>query len=109
VSFHAPRSDELSGGIAMAERRDLFLIYKEMLHNIARHAGASSVEIQLVAHRDRIELTISDDGRGFDGTAVRGGTGLRSMQERAARLGGRLDFTSGNGGGTTARLVLRRT
>ncbi|HUF65518.1 MAG TPA: two-component regulator propeller domain-containing protein [Gemmatimonadaceae bacterium] len=109
VSFHAPRIEDLSGSIAMAERRDLFLIYKEMLHNVARHAGASSVEITLTAHRDRIELTISDDGRGFDSTAVRGGTGLRSMQERAVRLGGRVEFVSNNGGGTTARLTLRRT
>ena len=109
VHFHAPPPETLSGTVGMAARRDLLLIYKELLHNVARHADASAVEISVAAGSDELELVISDDGRGFDPAAVRMGTGLKSMRERAARVGGRVDLTSRSPVGTTARLTVRRT
>jgi signal transduction histidine kinase len=109
VSFHAPAPDQLSSKIDLTARRDLLLIYKELLHNIARHAHARAVRIDLTSRRDEIELVVSDDGCGFDSSAVRLGTGLRSMRERAERLGGRFDLTSTRGAGTTATLVVPRT
>ena len=109
VNFHETADAELTGKIGMAARRDLLLIFKEVVHNIARHARASTVEIQLRAQRDVVVLEVSDDGRGFDLTAVRAGTGLKSMHERAARIGGRLELNSRIGGGTHVRLTLRMT
>lgn len=109
VSFHAPPPVELAEKIGMEARRDLLSIYKEILHNIARHAGASAVDIRLSAPRDQIELVISDDGTGFDPGNVRAGTGLKSMKERAERMGARLDLNSRVAAGTTVRLTLRKT
>ena len=114
VRFHAPAAVAMAGGVGMAARRDLLLIYKELLHNIARHAKAGAVDIRLTARRDEIELVVEDDGRGFDPSVVRSGTGLKSMRERAARIGGRLELVSRNGGddaatGTRATLTVRRT
>jgi signal transduction histidine kinase len=109
VSFHAPPADELNARITMPARRDLLRIYKEMLHNIARHAHAQSVDIRLAVHGDVVDLAVTDDGVGFDPDAVRAGTGLRSIRERAARLGGRIHIDARPGGGCTLTLTLKKT
>jgi ligand-binding sensor domain-containing protein len=109
VSFHAPSARELGERITMSARRDLLLLFKELLHNVARHSRASSVKIVLDMQRDHLELEVSDNGIGFDPNDVRSGTGLKSLRERAARLGGRLDVSSERGRGTTARLSVPRT
>jgi signal transduction histidine kinase len=117
VDFQLPPADELSNRIGMAARRDLLLIFTELLHNIARHSHATAVQIRLEARGDQVMLVVADNGRGFDVAALRGrprargGRGLMSIRERAARLGGTLDVrsrTNGNGG-TTATLTLRST
>jgi signal transduction histidine kinase/ligand-binding sensor domain-containing protein len=109
VDFIAPPAAELSEKIGMAARRDLLRIYKEALHNVARHARATTVDIRLAATGESIELIVADDGVGFDPHAVRGGTGLKSMRERAARLGARLEMSRRAAGGTVVRLTLRRS
>jgi signal transduction histidine kinase/ligand-binding sensor domain-containing protein len=109
VGFIAPPTDELNARIGMPARRDLLRMYKEMLHNIARHAHAQRVDIRLTVHGDVVHLIITDDGVGFDPDAVRAGTGLRSMRERAARLGGHLHIDARAGGGCMITLTLRTT
>jgi len=85
-------------------RREVFLIFKEALHNITRHAHAARVEIVLSIARHHLELIVQDDGCGFDAASTRDGQGLRSMARRAEGLGGTLAVTSSPG--TGARLVL---
>lgn len=92
-------------------RRDLFLLFKEALHNLIRHAEATEVQIRLSLDRSlpgepRIELFIRDNGKGFLPQQLgRGGNGVRSMQQRAQSLSGTLDIDSGPGRGTTLRFV----
>ena len=85
-------------------RREVFLIFKEALHNITRHAQATRVEIVLSIAQHRLELVVQDDGCGFDSARARDGQGLRNMVRRAQGLGGTLAVTSADG--TGARLVL---
>jgi ligand-binding sensor domain-containing protein/signal transduction histidine kinase len=85
-------------------RREVFLIFKEALHNITRHAQAARVEIVLSIARHRLALVVQDDGCGFDPARARHGQGLRSMARRAEGLGGTLAVTSSQGAG--ARLVV---
>jgi two-component system, NarL family, sensor kinase len=80
---------------------------QEALANIARHSGATSVEMELEAKDGAIVLTIRDDGRGFDPSGIaaapaniESGIGLRSIREEAADLGARLEIKSGAGGTT---------
>ena len=70
-------------------RRNIFLVLKESLHNIVKHAGAGKVIIDLQANED-LSLTITDDGRGFPQTAHQNGNGLLNMQQRANALKGKL-------------------
>lgn len=107
LSFTAPAAAQLAGPVTMSARRDLLLLYKEILHNVARHARATAVRIGLHVQDGRLELTVSDDGVGFDTRAAPSGTGLRSITERVARLGGELDLESYPGKGTTVRVRMK--
>jgi signal transduction histidine kinase len=89
-----------------------YRVTQEALTNVARHAGATFVEVDLRQRRRSIELSISDDGSGFvvDDAwerVERGeGFGLRGMKERVELLGGILEIRSEPGVGTTIRAVL---
>jgi signal transduction histidine kinase len=109
VEFRCPPAGQLSTQVGMAVRRDLLRLYKELLHNVARHSRATSVTIALDAADDRLVLVVADDGIGFDPGAERPGTGFRSLRERARRLGAVLEVESTPGAGTTARLSVPTT
>jgi signal transduction histidine kinase len=93
-------------------RRSLYRIAQEALVNIARHAAASRADICLEVRPAEVALAVRDDGRGFDpATALtrehgREHFGLRSIQERAAALGGEAEFLSQPSGGTTVLVTL---
>ena len=89
----------------------LFRIIQEALTNVARHARASAIVVELHEEEEAIVLRIGDDGRGFD-TAAAGRTslGLAGMRERVRRFGGSLEIVSAEGRGTelTASVPHRR-
>ncbi len=96
------RNDQVSPTrLPMAFRRDLLLLYKEILNNIVRHAEAHHVEIGVIVDDGRLRLSVSDDGRGFDTSLSSGGNGLVTMRRRAQQLGGTLDVRSEVQKGTT--------
>lgn len=105
-SLHAPPDAE-QVKLSPVERRQLYLIFKEALHNVARHSDASSVSMTLTAAGRWLRATIRDDGKGFDEPAE-GETrhGLVSMNARAAQLGGELSIRSVPGQGTEIRLEI---
>ena len=106
VTFAAPEDDTLSGvGLAPDRRRHLLLILKEAVTNIARHARATTVHIDLALHHHRVTLRIRDDGAGFDPSSSTGGTGLHSFRSRAAEIGGTLTIESSIGRGTTIEIA----
>ena len=82
----------------------VFRIVQEALTNILKHAGATRATVEVAHGNGRMELVISDDGRGFDPSAVtthrEGGMGLLGMRERAELLGGTLTIQSTPGAGT---------
>ena len=86
-------------------RREVFLVYKEGIHNIARHSGCQTAEAALKIERGMIILELRDDGLGFDEANVDQGHGLESMRRRAEKLGGRIDVSSRPGAGTTMTLT----
>lgn len=91
--------------------REVLRIAQEALHNAVRHAGAARVAVRLGGGGDLLELEVSDDGAGFDPAdpELRARhLGLTSMEERAERLGGRLEIVSAPGHGATVRLRVAR-
>ncbi len=82
-------------------------IVQESLSNVDRHAAATEVRVELRYERDRLALTVWDNGRGFSPVQARemnGHYGLRGMEERAAVLGGSLVVASDPGEGTSVTL-----
>ena len=85
----------------------LYRMAQEALTNIARHARAKCVIVQLTNHPDRVELIIDDDGQGFDpDTLPKGRFGLVGLNERARLLGGSLHISSQPGEGTTLKITI---
>jgi signal transduction histidine kinase len=90
----------------MNYRQNLYLIFKEALHNALRHGQCREIELDVAVRGKRLDVTLRDDGRGFDPTQVgEEGDGLANMQRRAAAIGGRLVLESVPGGGTTVRFL----
>jgi two-component system sensor histidine kinase UhpB len=82
----------------------VYRVAQEALSNVAQHASARRVELGLSADEEGVELTIRDDGRGFDTRDEHDSLGLSGMSERARLLGGRLEVDSRPGSGTSLTL-----
>jgi len=90
-------------------KQALALISREALNNVVKHAGAHRVDLVLTVAAAEIVLIIADDGRGFDPAVVRPGHfGMQSIRERAAAVGGTLEFLSEHGVGTRVRVRISR-
>jgi signal transduction histidine kinase len=81
----------------------LYRVAQETLRNVARHSGASSVQIELRAVGDCLELAVQDNGVGFDPTRkqARPSLGLAGMRQRLSLVDGELFIDSAPGGGTS--------
>jgi signal transduction histidine kinase len=77
-------------------------LVQEAVNNAARHSAARNAKVTVEQKTDRILVTVSDDGRGFDPQRARG-LGILGMEERVKRLGGKLAIDSKPGSGTTVR------
>jgi signal transduction histidine kinase len=99
-----PAVDSLLGSDA---RLVLYRIVQEAVSNALRHAGTSTVRIELRIEDEKVIGVIRDEGRGFGEESRTGaGLGLLGMQERAAMIGGRLSIESQKGKGTSVRVEL---
>ncbi|MGH1365270.1 MAG: sensor histidine kinase [Calditrichia bacterium] len=87
-------------------RRNLFLIYKESLQNIVKHARASRAEINISQEDGVFHLSIADDGVGFNPNEKHNGNGLNNFQTRAREIGADLSISSKPGSGTTLLLKI---
>ena len=104
VTFHA---HGLTERLTPEVETGVYRIAQEALNNIAKHAGAKEVEVQIVKHADRLRLTVEDDGIGMNvlpaasRSLFGGGTGLVGMRERASSFNGTLVIDSTPGKGST--------
>nr|HPQ59607.1 triple tyrosine motif-containing protein [Flavobacteriales bacterium] len=93
----------------MAQRRDLYLIFKEAVNNAVKYGQAGTVRVSLARAAGRVQLVVEDDGVGFEPDAPSsngtGGNGLPNMRRRAREMGGELTIASVPGTGT--RISLR--
>jgi ligand-binding sensor domain-containing protein/two-component sensor histidine kinase len=101
LTFTAPASNQQHSRLGIELRRDLFLIFKEAVTNVARHAGCSRVDVELSIEDASLTLRVTDNGVGFEPNADADGEGLASMQRRAERLGGTLTLQSRLASGST--------
>jgi PAS domain S-box-containing protein len=89
--------------IPAALKTSLFRIIQEAMNNVAKHSKADLVRLILRKTADKIELSIKDNGAGFDLESIRQGLGLTSMRERTELSSGTFEIESAVGKGTTIR------
>jgi signal transduction histidine kinase len=85
-------------------------VAQEAIRNAVRHAGATTVRVDVVGEGRQVTLTVQDDGVGFDpaGDGRQDSYGLRGLQSLVEDGGGRLEVHSAPGAGTTVRMVVER-
>ncbi|HXA66466.1 MAG TPA: ATP-binding protein [Bryobacteraceae bacterium] len=93
VNYHSTFEDRLPD----EAETHLFRIVQEALTNVARHSGATRLDIELQREGDRIHLRMQDNGRGFKNGNPPGGLGLVGMHARASSIGGELSIQSRDG------------
>ena len=85
--------------LSLEVEQALYRITQESLANIARHSHAQRVDVSLLYNNDSVQLSIADDGCGFDINAKHG-MGLRSIRERVSSIRGTVQIQSAPGQGT---------
>ena len=99
-----------NGAVLLTEaaRHSLFLAVKEALNNVIRHASATEVKLQISQAGDRLQITIVDNGCGFDRSTVANGNGngLTNFQERLQALHGECSLESQPAKGTTVKFIV---
>lgn len=105
--LHATRRlDVRAVRLGAEEELVVYRVAQEALTNVVRHAEATSVEIALSVIDQRLVLTIRDDGKGIEPTALEKPRGIRGMRERAVLVGGTLNVGSRREGGAEVRLEM---
>jgi len=84
----------------------VYRLVQEALTNVIKHAGASTVHLEVVEENGTIDVRVHDDGGGFDPASAGGGFGLLGMRERVGLVGGSLSIESRSGSGTDLRASL---
>ena len=95
---------DLSANIPFKMQLSLYRIVQESISNVIKHAQANNVIVQISQHEDIINLTIEDDGIGFDTSKVDYGLGVKNIKSRTALLNGTVEILSEAGKGTTINI-----
>ena len=104
VEFQSPDDDKLGREVAPDVRRHTLLFFKEVVTNVARHANATAVQVEVATAGRLFRISIRDNGRGFDPLHARPGQGLKSLQYRAQELHAGLRLESAPERGTEIEL-----
>ena len=96
-----------SARLTMKQRKNLYLFFKEAINNAAKHSGAKKIIVSIIKKDGNIEMDISDDGSGFNTSAIFNGNGMSSLKKRADELNAMYNITSITNEGTTVQLKFR--
>ncbi len=93
-------SKRLSAGAEIV----IYRVVQELVNNVLKHAQATELLVQVVQSADQISITVEDNGRGFDTSALPAGAGLQNVRSRVAYLNGQLEIKSSPNKGTFVHL-----
>jgi len=96
--------------ISAEMRHNVFLAFKEALHNVVKHSGAKEVSVSLATDGNGFNVSVRDNGQGFDPAAVvphpARGNGLKNMRQRLEKMGGQFVIESGPGNGAEMKFFV---
>jgi ligand-binding sensor domain-containing protein/two-component sensor histidine kinase len=90
----------------MQKRREIFLIYKELLNNVRKHARAARVKIKISIEENMFFLSVRDDGQGFDPSLDTSRNGLKNVRERVMKWNGKIKISTTRGQGSAVKIWL---
>jgi anti-sigma regulatory factor (Ser/Thr protein kinase) len=92
--------------ISMEQRRNVYLMFKECVHNILKHSAATAAKISISSHEEGFVIEINDNGKGFDSTQESEGNGMKILQRRAKECFIQLDIESEAQKGTFIKMIV---
>jgi len=93
--------------LGLETRRDIYLVFKEAINNVAKYSRCTKVDIIFEGNDRQMDICVKDNGIGFCRDTIRNGNGLKNMEDRAARINGHLTIFSSHGSGTTVALLVK--
>ena len=99
-SFDVETSVNQQKAWSSIEGMNIHRIIQEAIHNSLKHASATEINVRIEQLRERLKITISDNGKGFDVNSVKKGSGLTNMYKRAKHIGGEIAIVSKSDSGT---------
>lgn len=105
--FHLPPATQLpSRNLQPEQRKDLWLLLKEVVQNAIKHAGATEISISTGYKSGMLEIVVTDNGKGFDPSRKTTGKGMSTMRGRVRRQKGQMKIDAAPGEGTKVILTL---
>ena len=96
IAYHIDTSEDFEPfELSIKKRRELFLICKELINNIRKHAAASKVILTIGKDKKRLYVSVSDDGKGFDPNQKTHRNGISNLKTRVENWNGEIQITSG--------------
>ena len=92
--------------LSMEQRRDLYLIYKEALTNIHKHAVAKNIWINVEQSQNHLLMQIKDDGKGFSNEMITHRNGLKNLRSRVEKWNGKIGIRSKENKGTDIEIKI---
>jgi len=107
TTLHLNMDEHIAGKkLKMEQRRDVYLIYKELLNNIVKHAYAKNVWINTLWQNGKLLLKIEDDGKGFNHFIANKGNGLKNISARTEKWKGSTNILASPGKGTVIEIII---
>lgn len=92
--------------LAMATRKNLYLIYKEAINNAVKYSSGSKITVSLKANAEIFSMEVADNGEGFDVAIEKSGNGLSNMKRRAKEINSTIKISTVMNKGTTITLAI---
>ena len=106
ISFKTKNLEKLKDvKLPMDVKQNLYLIFKEAVNNSIKHSSCKQITLESNLRNDVLEISLSDDGNGFDEFLISKGNGLKNMENRAAQIKGRIKIKSSANAGTSIRFI----
>ena len=106
IEVHFSKTTLPENPLGMNARKNIYLIFKEIINNIAKHSQAQRADIDITTHGDFLLIAIKDNGKGVEDTNSKGGNGLVNLRSRVDEMKGKLVMESQSGRGLSTRIEI---
>ncbi|WP_162127274.1 tetratricopeptide repeat-containing sensor histidine kinase [Flavobacterium phycosphaerae] len=109
IEFEFNCDDQLKANVfSSVEGMNVYRIIQEAINNSLKHARASKITVTIFKEKDTFQITINDNGKGFDEAEILSGNGMNNLKKRAKELNGEITITSQEQSGTTVILCFKK-